>query len=174
LRYRRYAKPYLDRKIGAYFTVEASCILPMVLMIFVIIIYLAFYLYDRCLFAQDSYILCYRESYVKDGGDRTEELRARAFRQFGTKYFALRGHSFQTAEEKNGITMQGSAFLIPHAFSGSLPMPERIWNIPYSAEAKYTDPPFDIRRYRRIRYIAARLIKAASGSGEAEATGNGS
>jgi hypothetical protein len=88
----------------------------MVLMIFIIIIYLAFYLYDRCLFAQDSYILCYRESYVKNGGDRPEELRSRASRQFGTKYFALRGHSFQTAEENNGIIMQGSAFLIPRAF----------------------------------------------------------
>jgi hypothetical protein len=173
LRYRRCTKQQLNWKIGAYFTVEASYILPMVLMIFIIIIYLAFYLYDRCLFAQDSYILCYRESYVKNGGDRPEELRSRASRQFGTKYFALRGHSFQTAEENNGIIMQGSAFLIPRAFSGSLLIPERTWNIQYSAGAKYTDPPLDIRRYRRIRYIAARLIKAVSESGE-EAPENGS
>lgn len=167
----RCGKRHHDQEIAAYFTVEASYIMPIVLMIFIIIIYLAFYLYDRCLFAQDSYILCYRESYVKNVRNRPEELRSRASRQFGTKYFALRGQSFQTAEEKNSITMQGSAFLIPSAFSGSLPMPERTCSIRYSTGAKYTDPPLDIRRYRRIRYIARRLIQAA-GDANKETSGN--
>lgn len=39
-----------------YFTVEAACVLPMVLGLYVFIIYVMFYQYDRCLAEQDVVI----------------------------------------------------------------------------------------------------------------------
>ena len=49
----------------AYFTVEAALIVPVVVCIFVMIIYLSFYLYDRCVLTQDCYVLSYRQSIEK-------------------------------------------------------------------------------------------------------------
>lgn len=56
----------------AYFTVEATCILPLVLGIYVFLIYGMFYRYDRCLLEQDAALMVMRESEVlaERGTDR--------------------------------------------------------------------------------------------------------
>ena len=53
------------KEADAYFTVEAAVIVPIVLFLFVMIIYMSFYLYDRCVMTQDFYILSYRQSLEK-------------------------------------------------------------------------------------------------------------
>ena len=41
----------------AYFTVEAACILPMILGVFAFVIYAMLFQYDRCLLEQDAFLL---------------------------------------------------------------------------------------------------------------------
>ena len=55
-------------RIKGYMTVEAAFVMPMVLCVFVMLIYTSFYLYDRCVFKQDDFILCFRESIRKEEG----------------------------------------------------------------------------------------------------------
>ena len=50
----------MSKKIDAYFTVEAACVIPIMLGVTILIISLMIYQYDRCLLEQDVslYILC--------------------------------------------------------------------------------------------------------------------
>jgi hypothetical protein len=50
------------------------------------LMYLSFYLYDRCILAQDCYVLSYRQSIEKGDADRAGEGAARE--QFGQKLYA--------------------------------------------------------------------------------------
>lgn len=43
------------RKEEGYFTVEAALILPVVLLIFTTVLFLSFYIYDRCILEQSAY-----------------------------------------------------------------------------------------------------------------------
>ena len=148
-----------DRKQDAYMTLEASFIFTYVLILMVAIIYPAFFLYDRCLFAQDSYILCFRESYVKDENtDLSEELKSLVARQFGTKYFMLDGESSDASVDKDKIIFSGSAALTPRLFASTDNMPSGIWSMNFSSSARKSDPPYSIRHYRRIRYLAGKVI----------------
>ncbi|MCI2049791.1 MAG: hypothetical protein LKJ76_08770 [Lachnospiraceae bacterium] len=146
--------------VSAYMTVEASFIIPMVLIIFTVLIYLSFYLYARCLFSQDSYILCYRASYDKRE-DAQGVSEAKKVRQFGTKYFALHSEAASSGTDGKWITFQGKASVIPSIFQNSPLMPGKVWTISYASRARKTDPPLDIRKFRRLRYIAGRLLELA-------------
>ena len=46
-------KRFFCKKAGAYLTVEAALILPMVLGVIILVIYLLFFQYDRCLMEQN-------------------------------------------------------------------------------------------------------------------------
>ena len=147
------------REQDAYMTLEASFIFTYVLILLVAIIYLAFFLYDRCLFAQDSYILCFRESYVKDENtDLSEELKSLAARQFGTKYFMLDRESSEASADKNKVVFSGSAELTPELFASTGIMPSGIWSMKFSSSARKSDPPYSIRHYLRVRYLAGKVI----------------
>ena len=73
----------------AYFTVEAALVMPVVLAIIVMIIYMSFYLYDRCVMQQDCCVLSYRQSIEKGTADRVSREKIRE--QFGEKLFMLSG-----------------------------------------------------------------------------------
>lgn len=45
----------VNRKTDGYFTVEATLIMPVVLYVCIFIIYMGFYLYDKCVMKQDAY-----------------------------------------------------------------------------------------------------------------------
>lgn len=52
----------MNKRWKGYMTVEASFIVPIVLIILVLIIKSSFLLYDRCVMSQDSYLLVFRGS----------------------------------------------------------------------------------------------------------------
>ncbi len=52
----------------AFFTVEAACILPVVLGVYVFLIYGMFYQYDRCLLEQDVALLVLEEEWSAAAG----------------------------------------------------------------------------------------------------------
>lgn len=146
------------KKLPAYMSVEASLIMTAVIVLWVVMIYLAFFLYDRCLFAQDSYILCFRESYVKQERDLAAELKALESRQLGSKYFFLSSRSSSSGKEGRKIVYQGNAAITPAVFRGSGMMPAGTWRMSFRAEARRTDPPGGIRKFRRLRYLAGKVI----------------
>ncbi len=52
----------MNKKWKGYMTVEASFIVPIVLILLVLIVRSSFLLYDRCVISQDSYLLVFRGS----------------------------------------------------------------------------------------------------------------
>lgn len=56
----------MRKKINGYMTIEASFIIPFVFMLFVLIIYFSFYLYNQCVVYQDCYIAALRGSQIRN------------------------------------------------------------------------------------------------------------
>jgi len=149
----------VQAEADAYFTVEAALIIPIVLCIFVMIIYLSFYLYDRCVMAQDCYVLSYRQSIEKGGADRAG--KAAAGEQLGHKLFML---SRMEAGMSGGrkICVKVNAVMEPPLFGLDFFEKERHWMLGVEEKARKTDPPKDYRRVRRIMNLAA-MVKKTGG-----------
>lgn len=122
-----------------YFTVEAAFIVPMTIMVIVLFIYLAFFMYDRCALDQDSYILSYRES-VRRGTEPTDAQSV-----LGQKYFMVKG--FQAAfSGTSEISYQGEARLASAAGREDSV-------IRFGQKARKSDPPKSFRRFRRTAEV---------------------
>ncbi len=151
------------RSLDAYMTIEAAFVMPMVLCLFVMLIYTAFYLYDRCVFLQDAYILCFRESIRREEGapkTDSDRIRQAETRQFGGKYFAVRSLESSVWAEGKKILYQGTARVLPSSFGGYFLMPKSIWTLTFQGSARKTDPPWAIRSYRRKSYILKKGLRA--------------
>lgn len=62
------------KKLKGYMTVEATYIVPVVLVIYVMLILCGFYLYDRCVIAQDNYLIAFRGSRFTEGTENYGEV----------------------------------------------------------------------------------------------------
>lgn len=142
----------VQAEADAYFTVEAALIIPIVLCIFVMIIYLSFYLYDRCVMSQDCYVLSYRQSIEKGGADRAGQPAAGE--QFGQKLFML--SRMETASSSGTrISVKINAAMAPPLFGLDFFRENRQWILSVQEKARKSDPPRDYRRIRRIMYLAS-------------------
>ena len=137
-----------QQTIGAYFTVEAAVIVPVVFCLNIMLLYLMFFMYDRCIMTQDLYTAAYRQSIVRGrskGGSKIDESR----------YLMLSECSCSVSGGKNVVAAGSGAMTIPFSppFSGV----NGRWQIQISMKARHTDPPEAFRRFRRVRAIAARV-----------------
>jgi len=80
---------------AAYFTVEASLILPIVMLFTVMMIFLGFYSYDRCVMEHSAYEAALRGagSHYKTAQEAEAAARTAATRLVEDKLFAM--HDFQ-------------------------------------------------------------------------------
>lgn len=135
----------------AYFTVEAAVIIPVVLGIFVMIMYLSFYLYDRCVLAQDCYVLSYRQSIEKGGADRAGA--SAAGEQLNGKLFML--SSLRTGCSSGGtVRVNADAGMHPPLIALDNAGVGQEWGLHVEEKSKHTDPPREYRRVRRLLKIA--------------------
>lgn len=141
----------------AYFTVEAALVMPVVLCMIVMIIYLSFYLYDRCILAQDLYLLSYRQSIEKGSAERAGS--SAVYGQIGGRLFMLAGLETE-AFAGSSVRVSGNAFMTVPVFGLDFFDGQRRWNLAVEERAKKTDPPKDFRRVRRLLYLAARVPAA--------------
>ncbi|MDR0220288.1 MAG: hypothetical protein LBI54_02660 [Lachnospiraceae bacterium] len=51
-----------EKALDAYMSIEAALIVPLVIGIYFLLIFTAFFLFNKCTLAQDTYIKCYRAS----------------------------------------------------------------------------------------------------------------
>ena len=145
--------------------------LPMVLCLFVILIYAAFFLHDRCLFGQDAYLVCFRECHRKDSdlhrGPSPQKIREAGQSQFGEKYLAVSRCSTGVEVRGKEAVFSVNAAVFPSSFGRYFLMPQNIWTIRAAARATQTDPPLAFRGVRRKLYVlkeaAAYASKAAAG-----------
>lgn len=62
------------KKIGGYLTLEATFIIFIIVMLYVFLITTSFYLYDRCLLNQDTYLLAFRANVFTDAEESYGEI----------------------------------------------------------------------------------------------------
>lgn len=140
----------MRKKAGGYMTVEASFIITWTIFIFVFLIYLSFYSYDKCVLFQDSYTVCFRGSIQKQEDNIVPYISTHMKEQYGRKYFA-------TSEVRGSVNLSGSIadvvgecqvkVPIRHIFTMS---DESGWQIRTRARAQVINPTHIIRKSRWI------------------------
>ena len=61
------------KSLRGYLTLEAAMVFPIVFALVIMLLYLTFYLYDRCRMTQDLYTAAYRVSIQRGKGSRDNE-----------------------------------------------------------------------------------------------------
>lgn len=102
-----YDKNCDQRYVSAYFTVEASLIIPMVMLLTVMMIFLAFYSYDRCILEHSAY-----EAALRGSGnqlDTAEKAKAAALsaaaRLTEEKLFAMHDFQYSVSVDADRVTV---------------------------------------------------------------------
>lgn len=83
-------------------TVEAAFLITWTVFLFVFLIYLSFYSYDKCILFQDAYAVCFRGSIRKQEDTVVTYINEHLREQFGSKYFATERVTGRV--ERNGNT----------------------------------------------------------------------
>lgn len=146
--------------IKAYFTVEASMVIPMVIFLFSFIFYLTFFLYDRCIASQDAYILAFRGSRLceKDAGEIEQYVKEFAKEQFDRRYIALTGFSDMVYADKRKVEMEITGEISP-AFTDQL-LEQKVWHFHANAKADRICPTECIRRFRLAKKIGGGISES--------------
>ena len=92
----------LRKMVKGYMTIEASFIVSWTVFLFVLLIYLSFYSYDKCVLFQDAYAVCFRGSIQKKENQVVPYISSHMQEQFGRKYFGV--GQVQGSVDRNGNT----------------------------------------------------------------------
>ena len=126
-------------------TVEAALLLPLILQGMAFLICLSFFQYDRCAYELDAYYACFKASITKEEGRGVEVLKQTANKAFSSGYLMAETPSFHAGESGNVFSAEGSG-------------KAGLWDTKFARKAERFDPPYGIRRYRRIGYLAGRIM----------------
>lgn len=131
-------------------TLEASFVVTWTMFLFVVLIYLSFYSYDKCVLFQDAYSICFRGSIQKDEDQVVPYINANLQKQFGKKYFGV--GRVEGTVDKNGNTTSVTGecqvrvpvrqFFAMHNEPG--------WKIRTRAKAQIANPTKIIRKCRFV------------------------
>lgn len=143
---------FFNKKVSAYYTVEASFVIPMAIGTIVFILYAAFYLYGRCILSQDCYILSFRASKVTEEMNMSEEqfVSKRQSEQFGNRYFGNNRPDIKTVKEGKNITVTATNSSRHRAMAGYFIMPGSKWGYTAKGKARESDPPHNMRLAKRM------------------------
>lgn len=131
----------------AYFTVEASLIFPMVMLFTVMMIFLAFYSYDRCILEHSAYEAALRGAghQVKTAAEAREQAAAAAGRLVDGKLFAVRDFRCDVLADADHVTV---------CYHCTVNMPFMTWLGEYVSDMDMTmDISRDAKRLRPTRTI---------------------
>lgn len=132
----------------AYFTVEASLVLPMVMVFTVMMIFLAFYSHDRCILEHSAYEAALRGtgSHIKTAEEAETQARTAAARLVDGRLFAVRDFCYDIAVDADKVTV---------AYHCTVNMPFTTWLGEY---VSWFDLDLDISR-SAVRHRPARTIR---------------
>ncbi len=139
---------FFKKREAAYFTVEASLILPITMILTIMMIFLAFYSYDRCILEHSAYEAALRGtgSHIRTAEEAGEQARIAAGRLVDGKLVAIRDFSYDIAVSANRVTV---------AYHCVVNMPFATWLGEY---ALGTDMTLDISQ-SALRHRPTRTIR---------------
>ena len=146
--------------LAGYMTAEAAMIVPAVFALIIMLLYLMFFLYDRCVMTQDLYMAAYRVSIQR--GEKKAQSEAQSGNPDTSGYFMLSGCSAGVSGGRE-IRAFAEGSMVPAIMMGISGDGESgqgtagqssTWTLSVSMKARKTDPPFSFRRFRRVMAIA--------------------
>lgn len=143
----------VKKMVRGYMTVEASFIITWTIILFVFMIYLAFYSYDKCVLFQDSYGICVRGSIQKDEKQIVPYINQHMKEQYGHKYFGVGEVNGSVSASGQTISVVGECSVKVPVHSVFTKTGESGWNIRTQAKAQIINPTHIIRKYRAIKRL---------------------
>ena len=144
---------FVRKKAGGYMTVEASFIITWTIFVFVFLIYLSFYAYDKCVLFQDAYTVCFRGSIQKQEDNIVPYISAHMKEQFGQKYFAT-SEVHGSVDRKGNVTDVTGECQVKVPIRAAFTMYDKSgWLIRTRARAQIINPTHTIRKSRWIGNI---------------------
>ena len=138
------------RMAGGYMTVEASFIISWTIFIFVFLIYLSFYSYDKCVLFQDAYAVCFRGSIQKNEDYVVPYISAHIQEQFGKKYFGT-GEVHGSVDRNGHVTDVTGECQVRVPIRSLFTMYDKSgWKIRTQARAQIINPTHIIRKSRWV------------------------
>lgn len=138
---------YHKKGVTAYFTVEAALIIPIVMLFTTIMIFLAFYSYDRCILEHSAYEAALRgtSSHIKTADEAQVQVRMAAGRLVEEKLFAVKDFNYSISVDADYVTV---------SYHCMINMPFVAWIGEYVSDVDVTlDISRSAKRYRQTRTI---------------------
>lgn len=146
---------FLRKMRKGYMSVEASFITMWTVFIFVFLIYLSFYSYDKCVLFQDAYAVCFRGSIQKQEDMVVPYINAHIQQQFGKKYFGV-GEVHRTADQNGNTTSVIGECQVKIPIRNLFIMYDKTgWKIRTQATAQIINPTKVIRKCRWVGNVAS-------------------
>lgn len=139
----------MDRRIKAYFTVEAALLFPVVTGCILFVAYAWIFQYNRCLAEQDTGALAVFGSadWTKDREEVFRELESRNKRSSQEKYVAWERGETAVRIEKNEIQItQRGKLALPNIAAGK----RALWETEATCRSQIISPVFFVRAGRKI------------------------
>lgn len=136
-------------KMKAYFTVEATILLPFVFLIMIFLLYLGFFQYNRCLLTQDLYMLAMLESreYYNNNVKMYQEIIKQKEEMERKKYISFKENEMQVEVGTGKVQIKFEGEIVkPFRF---LFLTEEKWTINVSTQSKTKNPVFVMRNYKK-------------------------
>lgn len=143
---------FRDKESG-YFTVEAVMIFPFVMGVILLVIYMWFFQYDRCLMEQD-YALITVLGTEKQGlspEERVEHIRKLISGLYTDEYYAWRMVNPEISVEKGKVRMKIEGSLEFPFYGFSFWSDDHIWESGAKREGTVIDKAFGLRTFRKIK-----------------------
>ncbi len=137
-------------------TVEAALVIPAAIFGIVLIIYMSFLVYGRCILSQDVYILGFRSAllYEKQGyGSPTEYIADHASEKTAGKYFGSSAPEIGSGQSGKEITVTGKIRTNHRALYGYFSKIPQIWESEAAARVKIRNNAKTVRRIKRTMDI---------------------
>lgn len=122
----------------AYFTVEAACILPMMIGIYVFLIYGMFYRYDRCLLEQDAALMVMEESETLSG--RSPD-----------RYLAFKWDERELSQRSGAMTATNAGRVVVPFPNMKKWADEQGWHLEVTFKKWEIEPTSWIRLYKKVK-----------------------
>lgn len=140
---------WTGNKAAGYFTVEAVLVMPFVLWTILFVMYLQFFLYDRCCLEQDAGRLMLRGMMIQLAGkeERMREWNRQASLLTGEQLIAWENEEWKLRFEQDHMSVEyGGSLRFP--FSNMGIGGEEYWSTKGAYECRVVKPVSFLRKYR--------------------------
>lgn len=157
------------KSCGAYFTVEAALVLPLVMSAMLLSIYLFCFQYDRCLMEQDmgSLILWCSELMLDSANaakEQEEKIKVRTGEIYMDKYVGWELTAVDVELEKNRFSATGRGQLAFPVPGWNIWNDSNIWEDEVTYVSTTISPVFYIRQLRKLDDLLHEGDKESGGS----------